>query len=175
MNDFAADLFKRYYKGLCYFAWKLVGDSELAEDLAQDAFIAYLQRKENVSEDENSIRSFLYTAVKFAAFNINRKNKVVAKYWTKVDFREMDEIDLEHTVIQSEFYSRVYQIIATLPPSCQEICKMGYIEGYSNEEISEILKLSVNTVKTQKRRGIAVLKSIMKPELMAFFLAFTDG
>ncbi|WP_140937705.1 sigma factor [Sphingobacterium lumbrici] len=63
MNDFAADLFKRYYKGLCYFAWKLVGDSELAEDLAQDAFIAYLQRKENVSEDENSIRSFLYTAV----------------------------------------------------------------------------------------------------------------
>ena len=67
-------LFTKYYKLLCFFAWKMVKDQALAEDLAQDAFVSYFQNKSRVSTDEAAIKGFLYSAVRFAVFNQNRKS-----------------------------------------------------------------------------------------------------
>ncbi|MBE8713365.1 sigma-70 family RNA polymerase sigma factor [Sphingobacterium hungaricum] len=172
MDELASNLFKKYFKGLCYFGWKLIGDAQIAEDLAQDAFTAYLLKKDSISSDEISIKSFLYTNVKFAAYNISRKNKVIDTYWHKTKYSEMDDVDIENSIIQAEFYSKVSQAMVKLPTACQEICRMGYLDGYSNEEISKILQLSVNTVKTQKRRGIEAIRRLIKPELLVFFCVF---
>ncbi|ULT22361.1 hypothetical protein KUH03_23335 [Sphingobacterium sp. E70] len=35
-------LFRQHYKSLCHFAWKFVGESSVAEDLVQEAFITFL-------------------------------------------------------------------------------------------------------------------------------------
>ena len=38
-------LFANHYKSLCYYAWDMVKDSALAEDLVQDAFLAYWDQR----------------------------------------------------------------------------------------------------------------------------------
>jgi len=66
--------------------------------------------------------------------------------------------------------NEVYRIIAEMPVACQKIFKMGYLEGLSNLEITEKLQISVNTVKTQKQRGMKILLDKLHPEFLPFII-----
>jgi RNA polymerase sigma-70 factor (family 1) len=160
-------LFVKNYKALCYFAWEMVNDTDLAEDLVQDAYVSFLKNKESISNDEQAIKSFLYAAVRNAVYNLNRKSKTILKYLQRQDFSDIDEVDYEHQIIRAEFMAAVQLIVADLPEACQQIFKLSYFDGLSNQEISEQLALSINTIKTQKQRALRVLRHKLHPE---FFL-----
>ncbi|UIR56261.1 sigma-70 family RNA polymerase sigma factor [Sphingobacterium sp. SRCM116780] len=171
-SDFNKLLFEQHYKSLCHFAWKLCGDIVEAEDLAQDAFIAYFKNKEHISSHEIAIKQFLYTSIKYAFLNVKRKEKVEEKYWSATPFSEQSVDSFELNIIHSEVLAEVHNIVNSLPIGCQVIFKMGYFEGLSNQEIAKELNISVNTVKTQKQRGLKIVKSKLHPEFLPFFLLF---
>ncbi|NGM64597.1 RNA polymerase sigma-70 factor [Sphingobacterium sp. SGR-19] len=163
-------LFSRYYRALCCFAWQMVQDESVAEDLAQDAFVAYLNNKTRLSDDENAIKSFLYASIKHAVYNMSRHNKVVRKFWERTVFTESDDIDYEHQIIRAEFTSAVHVALESLPEGCRKIMTMSYVDGYSNEDIAHELQISVNTIKTQKRRGLSVLREKLNFNYFWLFL-----
>lgn len=169
-SEIDKSLFIKNYKALCYFAWEMVNDTDLAEDLVQDAYVSFLKNKESISDDEQAIRSFLYTAIRNAVYNLNRKSKTIQKYLERQDFSDIDEIDYEHKVIKAEFMSEIHSIVAGLPEACQKIFKLSYFEGLSNKEISDQLNLSVNTIKTQKQRALRVIKQNIHPEFYLIFI-----
>lgn len=160
--------FKKHYKVLCYFAWEMVKDTEVAEDLVQDAFIAYLNNKSKISSDPMAVRSFLYSTIRNAVYNLNRKSKTVQKYIGRQSLNEIDPIDYEHKIIRAEFMGEVARIVEGLPDSCQHIFKLSYLDGLSNQEIADHLAISVNTIKTQKQRALRVLRQKIHPQY--FFL-----
>ncbi|GGE22330.1 MULTISPECIES: RNA polymerase sigma-70 factor [Sphingobacterium] len=163
--------FQKYYKPLCFFAWEMVNDSDLAEDLVQDAFTAYWNNRSRVSIEEDSIKAFLYSSVRHAVYNIQRKNKVIQKYFNRLGNNEIDTIDYEHQLITSEFFAELYKIVSALPASCQQIFNLSYVEGLSNQQIADELSISVNTIKTQKQRALKVIRQNLNPELMVVFAA----
>lgn len=129
--------FTKNYKPFCYFAWEKVNDTELAEDLVQDAYVSFLKNKQSISNDEQAIRSFLYSAVHNVVYNLNRKSKTIQKYLQRQDFSEIDDVDYEHMNIKAEFMSEIYKIVAELPDACRQIFKMSYFEGLFNQEIAD--------------------------------------
>lgn len=165
-------LFDKYYKQLCYFAWQMVHDQDLAEDLAQDAFVAYFQRKDTVSHDETAIKSFLYSSVKFSVYNRHRKSLTERKFWQRSDFKESDDIDYEHQIIKAEFMAALAESIAKLPEGCRMVMNMSFVEGLSNDEIASQLALSVNTIKTQKQRGLNFLRKNLRADYFSILFAF---
>ena len=164
-------IFDKYYKGMCYFAYTLTGDMALAEDLAQEAFVAYYRKKQDIAPNESTIKSYLYSSVKNSVLNWVRHNKVQEKYWARTGFDERDDIDLNHSLIETEVITEIYRIVTELPDACQAIFKLSYLEGFSNQEISEQLNLSVNTIKTQKRRGLKYVQSKLNPEFFLLFIS----
>ncbi|RZF59766.1 RNA polymerase sigma-70 factor [Sphingobacterium corticibacterium] len=163
-------IFKKHYRALCYFAWQMVQDEKTAEDLAQDAFVSYLNNKTELPDDENAIKSFLYSSIKHAVFNLSRHNKVVRKFWERTVFTESDDIDYEHQIIRAEFMTAIYDALEKLPEGCRKIMVMSYVDGYSNEEIAQELEISINTIKTQKRRGLSVLREKLNFNYFWMFL-----
>lgn len=163
-------LFKKHYRALCYFAWQMVQDEEIAEDLTQDAFVAYLNKKDELPGDENIIKSFLYSSIKHAVYNLNRHQKVVRKFWERTVFTESDDIDYEHQIIRAEFTLAIHEALEKLPEGCRKIMTMSYVDGYSNEEIAQELQISVNTIKTQKRRGLSALREKLNFNYFWLFL-----
>ncbi|MDM1293529.1 RNA polymerase sigma-70 factor [Sphingobacterium sp. N143] len=163
-------LFRVHYKSLCHFAWKIVGDVSIAEDLVQDAFIAFYKEAGKIHENEIAIKNFLYSAVRFACYNHLRHEKVKQKYWSVVGFTEEDDYALELNVIHSEVIREVYRIIEEMPQACQEVFRMGYLEGLSNLEITKKLQISINTVKTQKQRGMKMLLKKLNPEFLPLII-----
>ncbi|MCF0057242.1 RNA polymerase sigma-70 factor [Dyadobacter sp. CY356] len=150
-------LFNRNYSNLVYFSFNIVKDKREAEDIAQDAFITYWNRKEEVAEDEDSVKSFLYTTVKNASLNLLRHQKVIEKFALQIP-ELVEDKNIVNSIIQAEVFSKIHQAVESLPKACRQIVKMSYLDDKKNNEIAEELGISVNTVKTQKQRAMQLLR-----------------
>ncbi|MFA4868811.1 MAG: RNA polymerase sigma-70 factor [Pedobacter sp.] len=164
-------VFNQNYGSLCYFAFQLIADKSIAEDLVQDAFVAYWSNKENVSTHPLAIKDFLYTAVRNSCLNLIRRKKVLERYLNSRNETDFSEEKIVHKIIESELIEKLYQAINTLPDGCKKVFKLGYLEGLSNTKIAETLNISVNTVRAQKQRGLKALKTRLDYESLAIFIA----
>lgn len=167
------EVFKLYYPRLCDFASRLLNnDLEGVEDVVQDAFIIYHQHVKEVSNNAVAIKNYLYTTVKNACLKIHRHNKIIQKYHDAVKLEALSEEYLLDALIHAEIVGEVLKTLKSLPDGCAEVFKMGYFDDLSNQEIADKLKISIHTVKSQKRRALDLLKTKLKPEVLAFFLPF---
>lgn len=150
-------IFKNYFIKLCHFSFQIVGDKETAEDIVQEAFVKYWSQREGVAREDVVIKSFLYNTVRNASLNTIRHEKVMRKYANE-HIPAVEEKSTIHNMIRSEVFAEIYMAIKSLPPSCQRISRMAYLESMKNAEIAQKLKLSINTVKTQKKRALQHLR-----------------
>lgn len=164
-----AMLFKAYYTRLCYFAFQFTGDKDQARDIAQEAFVSYLGQRGNVAPHPVAIRNFLYTSVRHACLNILRHEKVAEKFAAEQESRPQDDTTVILSMIKAEVFGEIYRVLQTLPEACQLIIRLGYIEGLKNQEIAQQLNISINTVKTQKKRGLHLLRQRLNPEIYSLF------
>lgn len=163
-------LHQSYYDRLVYYAWTIIHDKETSRDFVQEAFISYWHQKEQVSSQLTQIRNFLYVHVKNACLKHLRHDKVVDKYRNLLDPDPIVEASALNNMIQAEVLGEIHAAIAELPEGCRKISKMGYLEGLKNQEIAAQLGISINTVKTQKKRALQLLRLKLSPES---FLALT--
>lgn len=151
-------LFDLLYLRLCRFADQIISDSATAEDIVQEAFIKFWQRNAEI-KDLPAIKTFLYVMVRNACLNHLKHQKVVQKF-----AQTQTEVAEEAAVLKAEVWGEVHRAIASLPEGCRNVFKLSYLEGLKNQEIADELKISINTVKTQKARALELLKLRLKPE-----------
>lgn len=162
------ELFECHYRSINFFAFQILGDKASAQDLVQDAFLNYWSQKDTLSTDDITIKSYLYSTVKFMAFNHIRHQKVVNNYSSKMAAAGLHEEAATVKMIRAEVLNELYTAIEALPENCREVFRLGYFEGFSNPKIAEVMQISINTVKTHKQRGLKALRAILRPE--AFLL-----
>ena len=132
-------LYKNYYKALVCYAITIVGDSESAEDIVQELFSTIWEKK-MFFRSLASFRVYLYL------------QKMLDSHSTT--FRMEEE---EEGFFSEEVYRQLLQTIDALPDRCREVFLM-YMEGKKNEEIATALHVSLETVKTQKKRAMSFLR-----------------
>jgi RNA polymerase sigma-70 factor (family 1) len=163
-------IFKQYYSRLVYFAFQLIGDKEQAEDIVQDTFIKYWNQREETGLAAGCLKSYLYTSVRNASLNVLRHQQVQDRFKIQADPSEVAEETVVHAIIRSEVVSALHAAIATLPASCQKVARLSFLEEKDNREIAAELGISVNTVKTQKQRGLQLLRLRLNPEIYTALL-----
>ncbi len=160
-------LFERYYPRLCYFASSLLPFSESEEDVVQEAFEKLWQKRMNFY-NLKAVKTFLYITVKNRCLNIHKHGKVVKKH---ADRRQEETIEA-HTImdhlLEAEVLEKVNGALQRLPPGCRSVLHLSYFEGLKNKEVAAQLKVSINTVKTQKQRGLSLLRAILKVSSIFF-------
>jgi len=164
-------IFKASYKALSYYALKLTGSKMAAEDIVQSVFIR-LWKNKNKFDSIYSLKSFLYVSVRNGCMDENKR--VTAAFNTKKtltgrrnSFSEEELAD----ILNAETLSILYNSIHELPPVCRRIMMMS-LSGKKNSEISEKLKISVNTVRVHKQKALLKLRKILPPELQALIVIF---
>jgi len=74
-------------------------------------------------------------------------------------------------MIRAEVLKEIMEEINNLPEQCRKVLKLGYLEGMKNQEIADLLNISIHTVKNQKARAIQLLKIRLRDrDLMAFLI-----
>lgn len=163
-------LFGRSYAGLVYFSFQMTGDRQEAEDIVQNAFVTYWNRRNEVAADLPAIKGFLYATVRNACMNLHKHQKVVRKFQDQLPADPLEERIMENEIIRAEVLSEIHDAIESLPPGCRQISRMGYLDGKKNQEIAEELGISVNTVKTQKQRAMQLLRQKLSVESFSFLM-----
>jgi RNA polymerase sigma-70 factor (family 1) len=131
------ELFRRYYTRLCNFAFQLLEEKDMAEDIVQDAFLAFWNTPSKISDDPVAIKNYLYSSVRNACYNHYRKSKIQERYFQIHNNDELEEPQALQAMIRAEVMDEIYKAVKTLPGSCQQIFRMGYLEGLSNPKIAE--------------------------------------
>ncbi|MBP1650771.1 MAG: polymerase sigma-70 factor [Bacteroidetes bacterium] len=166
-------IFKEYYNALCLYAETIIGEPGHAEDIVQDVF-ERLWQKPYAFEDLRHLKDFLYKATRNAALNFlkgaQHSKERQAKFLYEQEKTSTAE-DLD--IIRMEVFREIYREISNLPEQCGKIVRMSYIEGLKNEQIAEILSISIQTVKNQKTRGMKLLRMRLPKVVFALFLLFS--
>lgn len=169
--------YRELYPSLYFFANRITKNTFEAEDIVSHAFIKIWQRHSQFNYAKN-IRSYLYQIVRNDCLKfLNQKSKLV-EIQNEVRYLAVPELNntCEADIIRAEFYGELYKAINSLPSECQKVFKLLYIQGKTVKEISHELNLSPSTIKTQKARGLAVLRKklingilILSPFILKIF------
>ncbi len=148
-------LYRLYYRALVNYAMRFISKQDEAEDVVQDLFVSMWNKKIQFVSYV-SFRTYLYNAVYNAVLNVIKHQEVEQRYVDLV--KNEDELEFPEADYQKEeIYRQLYLAIDRLPKKCREILLM-YMDGKKNEEIAQILSISIETVKTQKKRAMRFLK-----------------
>ena len=148
-------LYRLYYRALVNYAMRFISKQDEAEDVVQDLFVSMWNKKIQFVSYV-SFRTYLYNAVYNAVLNVIKHQEVEQRYVDLV--KNEDELEFPEADYQKEeIYRQLYLAIDRLTKKCREIFLM-YMDGKKNEEIAQILSISIETVKTQKKRAMRFLK-----------------
>ena len=140
-------VFRMFYMPLCDYAVMILGDQAEAEDVVQDLF-TYLWRSRQEVRVQESVKSYLFTSVRFRALNVLKHKMIERKHGASLmAFIE----DLQNSDYSEEEMQRVEQIkevLQTLPAQCRTVFTMSCLDGKKYKEIADELGISVNTVKS---------------------------
>ncbi|TCD28674.1 RNA polymerase sigma-70 factor [Pedobacter psychrodurus] len=153
-------LFVSYYPGLIRFCKSLLNSSNGdAEDLVQDVFFKLWESRKSLSV-HTALNSFLYTSVKNKVNDHFRKKKT--KAFVPIDSIEERSTDSFYAPDQQLMYKEldwdIHQMITLLPDRTELVFRMNRHDHLSYEEISNILGISIHSVKTHMYRAIKFLK-----------------
>lgn len=165
-------LFKEYYDRLVFFSWQITKDKQQSEDIAQDAFIAYWQQRNEIVSHPVAIKNFLYRSVNNASLNVLRHTKVVDRFQNSHPGTEPAEEYILEAIISAEIIAEVNLAIESLPSHLIKLTRLSFLEGKKNHEVAEELEMSVNTVKKQKQRVLELLKMSLHPELIILLVTY---
>lgn len=162
-------LFREYFQDIAYYAGKVLKDTDIAEDIAQDVFIR-LWEKENHFDNYLAMKSYLYLSVRNSCLNYIKHHNIVLEHAQNLVQEEADEQTWD-TIIETEIISLLSDYIRQLPGECAKIMEL-VMQGYNSTEISTLTGASSSTVRSQKQRGITLLKKMVSPELYALLMLF---
>lgn len=129
----------------------------LAEDCVQEAIIKAYMKREVFSSDIH-LKYFLYTCFHNDAINLLRKHKAHESHIEKTTCSGGFEDDPQDLLIVHETLDRLYDAIDHLPQKYRLIVELSFEKGLKNQEIADVLGLSLFAVKKRKAKLIELLR-----------------
>lgn len=156
-------LWKKNYKALVFYANQLVRNDLLSEDIVSETFTKLWQLRQNF-DNVPSIRSFLYVSVRNACYDHLRSQEIHARIhkdilYTSDYVAEMNRDDYD--MMYAEYIQQLYEQVRELPGQCRKIFNLYFFDRLSTREIAMEMNLSEQTVRNQKTKAVAILKSAL--------------
>lgn len=145
------ELYENHYKELVAYGTRMSGSKELAEDLVQETFVKALMNTETVADLSHSKqRAWLFRAF---------KNLFVDRYRRAVREREYEQ-NGQPEYIEDQGMQEVENamLLQSISPQDRAIFQLRYLDGYSAEEISQMMNLPPGTIRSKLSRCRKFLK-----------------
>jgi len=148
--DAFAGIVERYQAPLQRYLYRLTGDSELAQDLAQDTFVqAYKSILK--TDSELSLRAWLYKIAENNARQYFRRKKLIS--FLPFSGTAKDEPVAADSAGDREKSMAIEEALLKIPQKIRACLVLHFVEGFKYREISEILGISEEAVRKRVSRG----------------------
>jgi len=149
-------LFEKYASRMMAICLRYIPERGMAEDLLQEGFIKVFEKLHTLKGDNVEPwmkRIFINEAIN----TYHRKYKIHINNLS-IDSVQGSKVD-EELPIDSLSLAEIKAEIEKLPNGCRLVFNLFAIEGYSHDEIAEMLSISVGTSKSQFHRARMLLQA----------------
>ncbi len=159
------ELIRQYEKKVYTLCFRMCGNSEDAEEAAQDAFLA-LWRGIDRFRQESSLSTWIYRLATNACIDTLRRRKKQSGS-VSLDDEELfvDAVDTspqpQETVEHRETQKLLQEGLSALPEEYRKVLILREIEGLSYTEIAESASIELGTVKSRISRGRSLLRNFL--------------
>ncbi|MCX6294524.1 MAG: RNA polymerase sigma factor [Bacteroidetes bacterium] len=156
------ELYNLYAKAMFNIAIRIINNNEEAQEVLQDSFLKAFQKMESFDE-KYSFGVWLKRIVINRSLDVLKKRKLNFIPIEDANF-EVDDTNEDESIYDVE---SIKQGILKLPDGFRTILSLFLFEDYSHKEISELLKISEGTSKSQYSRAKKKLIEILKLNIIS--------
>ena len=157
----------KYQSRVIATAFKFVKEKQLAEDIAQEAFIKSYKSIDSFRE-ESSFYTWVYRITVNTAKNYllssKRRDEVVISDLSQDDsfYPEKLDIDSPQEILKaSELRDLIFETLSSLGEETRTALSLREFDGLSYEQIAEIVQCPVGTVRSRIFRGREVIEEVV--------------
>ena len=169
--DLLDELIGRYQYRLPRYLWALTGNREAAEDLFQETWIRVLE-KGHLYNPRWRFETWLFSIARNLAIDLLRQRQPesldallspddagAAREWP-----DRNSATPFETAAAGEQAERMKALLRHLSPEAREVLVLRFQEDMNLEEIAEVARIPVSTVKSRLYRGLETLRELLEKE-----------
>ena len=163
-------LYDRYGTLVYSTALRVVGDVQLAEDIAQEVFLRIWRRPDHYVPQRGRFVTWLLSVARNGAVDQIRTRGRRRRHETAGEeaARDLPADEGRDPALMAQLADerqKVRRALTSLPPEQRRVIEMAYYGGYTQQEIAELLSQPLGTVKTRIRLGMQKLRAALEPEV----------
>lgn len=148
-----------YYRGALYNTiLQLIQDKEIASDVLQEVFVTVWQQIDKYDEKKGKLFTWLVRLTRNMAINKLRsklyksqaKNESLDNYVVSIDEKNFETDNVNRIGLRKQVH--------LLREDYKNVIELSYYNGFTQEEISQALKIPLGTVKTRLRNALLELR-----------------
>lgn len=157
-EEYLKNIMSRYGTQLKRYAYMMVKDEHLAEDVVQKTFINFYYSLNNYRRD-SSEKNYLYTILTNECRQIKRKS-----WFRRENRNNYEDVKNEFQYNEEDSLDKiaVADCLAKIKPKYREIIILYYYQKFSVADISEILNLTNSAVKSRLKYARDSIKKYLE-------------
>lgn len=158
-----AQIYDMYSPGLHRYAYRLLGDQDMAEDCVAETFSRFLKILHARQGPENHLQAYLYCIAHNLITDTYRRHSPIEVELPE-DMIEDESLKPETLFLQDSEKNKIRLALRSLTPNQQQVVTLRFLEGWSNEEVSVAIQKPVGAVKALQHRALASLHQFLSSE-----------
>lgn len=154
-------LYDHYSGSLYSVIMAIVPDKELANDLLQEVFIKIWRQIASYDSAKGRLFTWMLNVARNASIDAIRSKNFQQSQQNRELTENMHEVG--GSVYTNTDKIGLRKIVHKLKEEYRVLVELSYFEGYTQDEISKMLKIPLGTVKTRLRTALFQLKQVIKP------------
>jgi len=160
-REYFEELVRRHYRQAYHVAYRLSGSHADADDLTQEALIRAFESLHRYQRDLPFINWLYRIMVNLYIDEVRRRKRAPTESFEAMPaLMEIadPESDPAERVLSRELDGNIQEALQSLPQDFRTAVTLCDVEGFSYEEISEIMGCSIGTVRSRVHRGRKLMK-----------------
>jgi len=146
-------LYDRYHRLMFGVCLRYTDNRDDAQDILQEGFIRVFKNIQKF-RSEGSFEGWIRRIMVHTSIEHYRRN---SRYFM-VDVKEAGDMRIDEEALSSMSRDEILALIQELPSGYRTVFNLYAIEGYSHQEVADMLSISVGTSKSQLSRAKRLLQ-----------------
>ena len=157
-----ATLYDRYGRIAYALAYRILGESEAAEDVVHDGFISAWRGAATYKTERGNVRGWLLSIVHHRAVDVLRRKTTFRPAPLEVAEQRPADDDTAEEAARNVEHASVRAALEALPPAQRRTIELAYFGGYTHVELAQLMGVPLGTVKGRMRIGLQKLRRALE-------------
>jgi len=150
------EIYNRYWDRLYYIAHKLLKDTENAEEIVQEVFLALWKKREAI--EIQSLNQYLAARTRYAVYRHLAKEKQLKENKNILGLLNaeiINEINIDNKIL----LEMIYDLSNKLPEKCRLVFQYNKLQDMSLTDVAEKLNISQKTAEGHLTKALRTIRT----------------